>query len=150
MPLNILVFFAFRIIFFLFINFKCSIVFRSFSLFGYFFLMILEGNVSYFAYLFVSDLSLFYSFEWKHNAVNVFTLLLFFCYSFFLVSNNFIFLIFYEKLSRYLFTNILPSFKGANFLTVFMIKNSLVGIVSSILQDNFINQISCLILLEGI
>ncbi len=112
--------------------------------------MILEGNVSYFAYLFISDISLFYSFEWKHSAVNFLTLLLFFLYSFFLISNNFIFLIFYKKLSRYLFANIHPIFKGATFLTVCMIKNSLIGIVNSILQDDFKSQINYLILLEGI
>jgi hypothetical protein len=148
--MNILIFLIFRFLFFFFINFKYSIVFRAFSLFGYLFLMFLEGNVSYFAYLFVSDLSLFYSLEWKHSALNFLTLLLIFIYSFFLICNNFIFLIFYKKLSRYLFINVHPIFKGATFLTVCMIKNSFIGIMNSLLQDDFKTQISYLILLEGI
>jgi hypothetical protein len=40
--------------------------------------------------------------------------------------------------------------KGSSFLTVFMIKNSLVGIINSILKNDFKSQINCLILLEGI
>jgi hypothetical protein len=87
-PMNALVFSIFRILFFLLSRFKVSVAFRSYSMFGYLFLMVLEGNIIYFSYLFVSDIASLASADYAHSYLNSLTLLLFFVFVLFLVSNG--------------------------------------------------------------
>jgi hypothetical protein len=145
----LLTFFLFRILFFLLYNFKFSVLLRAFSFSGYFFLMVIEGNISYFTYLFVSDFKMLYYLNYSGYALNYLTISLFFLFFIFFLSNSIIFFIIYRKKSEYLFANIKPFFKSAEFITIFMMRNILVGSINILLQDNFKNQIVCLICLEG-
>jgi hypothetical protein len=148
LPLIIVTFFIFRIIFFIFIKCKFSALFRSYSFTGFLFIMIIEGNVSYFAYLFISDLTFLYTLDYDHSLLNAAVIALFFVHFLFLICNSLMFLAFYNKLSMYLYNNIRPIFIGVQFLTISIIKNALVGIINSLLQYDFEKQIMTLILLE--
>ncbi len=135
--MNLLMFFIFRILFFLFFKYKFSSFLRAYSLAGFLILMILEGNVSFFAYLFVFDIGFFYSLDFNHELLNVLTLIAFFLYFTFLSSSSIIFFIQYKKLAEHLFNNVHPHFQGVQFLTFIVLKNALVGAINILLRKNF-------------
>ncbi len=128
----VVIFLFFRILFYFTAHHKISVFFRSFSFISYLIIIIFEGNISSFAFLLTNDIIFIVFHDVAYLAVHCLSIFCFFFLVFYIFSFQFIIFSWLNILAKYLFASLYPILKSAHFLTLFVTKYTLVGIMSSI------------------
>lgn len=96
-----LVFVACRTLFYLFFNYRLSIIFREFSFWPYFIIMILDGNLQYLTYLMSFEVNNFFSPDFINKMALCISVCLYYILFVFSISVYFILKNFYGKSVKY-------------------------------------------------
>jgi hypothetical protein len=111
-------FFLMRFLFKLCFNFEISLLFRQYSFYAYLVLMLIEGNIEEFSYLFISELFTLFSFSFTDKISQVLMIGFFFFFIFAILSSYLIFKSTFNKLAKYFYDNCDTSIFGTVYLTI--------------------------------
>lgn len=96
----------FRVIFYVLMKYRVSRIFRIFSFWPYFLIILFEGNYQYFSFLYAFELKFFFQINFMHKLSTI-SLVLFFAFLLvFTVSSYFIFRYLYDDIAYYFFENV--------------------------------------------
>ena len=105
LPLLIVAFVTFRMLFKLTFNYKISKIFRKFDFWGFFFLLVFDGNIQQFAFYLASELNNLFFFSFMDKIMKTFAILFGYCLCLMTVAFFFLTFSFYRKLNHYLMDN---------------------------------------------
>ncbi len=133
-PSMFLVFIGLKIAFYLLRNYRISVIIREYAFNSYFLMMIMQGKIIYFTYLFVSDILLMGRATWYYQFYFIFLLVSCFLFLAFLISNQFLVLASYKKNCKYFFENVFGNLNGAIYLVLMSIKSVMMGVSFALLN----------------
>lgn len=151
-PLILIFFIAFRILFHLLFQYPISQLLRKFSLWGYLFITLFDGNIQQFVFYQTSEWKNIFFFSMGNKILKSF--ILFFGFVLVAVSTGGILLIFgfYRKLNKYLMDNNKNHLSGVIFLLIqYGLRNFLFGMLHSVLRPlPYQTMVTILLLLESL
>lgn len=140
-------FFMLRIIFRFLFNFKISKVLRPFSFWGYLGLIMVDGNLQFFFFLFFSQHKLGFSFNYFQKMLNILNYFFFFICLWFTFSCYLLFYISYKKLAKYFYDNYQCNLNGIFGLIISSsFKNMTLAAIHNFLRNNYQHQLLSLII----
>ena len=124
-----------RRVFYLLYRYHLSILLRLFDFWGYFFIILFEGNIQQFTFYLFSEWQHIFAFTFSDRLVKTFVILFGFLLVLVACSWSLVTLGLYRKLNKYLLNNNQNSLRGtAFFLLQFGLRNFLLGAMHSCLR----------------
>lgn len=148
-PFTVVIFLLNKLIFWLFSDYRFSSYFRATSFNGFLVVSLIEGNIEYFVFLGMRNLTNLYAEQFVHKLFSLFVVFFLFIIIMFVFAGYFLLYYFYGKLFKYFLDNLFRISGSSWMMTlVFCVRPFLKGCIHSLMYENNEGQLILLGLLD--